>query len=91
MYAPRPMMPDETLATQNIQIERKHFSLTLRENARGRFLRISEEVAGRFNQVIIPASGLREFQKVVEDLLKANEQTPAAASSGEPPAGGNDL
>jgi PurA ssDNA and RNA-binding protein len=85
-YAPRPSVPDDTLESGKIQIERKQFLLALKENPRGRFLRISEQVSGKFNSIIIPATGLREFQKLLEELVNAAESLPVqkTASSESP-------
>ena len=46
---PRPFVQEDTLATKEIQIERKAFFLALKENPRGRLLRITEEVGGKRN------------------------------------------
>jgi len=43
---PRPFVQEDTLKSEQIQIEHKSFLLALKENPRGRFLRISEEVGG---------------------------------------------
>jgi hypothetical protein len=73
----RPGAPEETLRTERIQIERKTFILTLRENPRGRFLRITEDVNGRRDTIIVPAPGLEEFRKVVEAMVKTSAEIPA--------------
>jgi len=44
---PRPLVQEDTLKSEQIHIERKSFLLTLKENPRGRFLRITEEVGGK--------------------------------------------
>jgi len=44
--------------------------LALKENPRGRLLRITEDIAGRYNSIIIPATGLREFKKLLEEMIK---------------------
>ena len=64
-----------------IQIERKTFIFTLKENPRGRFLRITEDVGGRRDTIIIPAPGLEEFKKLLDEMVKA-----AIGNSGEDPA-----
>jgi hypothetical protein len=74
---PRPFVQEDTLKSGQIQIERKSFFLMLKENPRGRFLRISEEVGGRRNAIIIPATGLVEFQRVLNDMVKAANEIPA--------------
>ena len=77
----KPGVPEETLKTDKIQIERKTFVFSLRENPRGRFLRITEDVNGRRDTIIIPAPGLEEFRKTLETMLRASEENPPKASS----------
>jgi PurA ssDNA and RNA-binding protein len=55
---PKPSFAEETFRTETIQIERKLFVFSLKENARGRFLRITEDVNGRQDTIIVPAPGL---------------------------------
>ena len=74
---PRPPVNEETLKTEKVQIERKTFVFTLKENPRGRFLRITEDVGGRRDTIIIPAPGLEDFRKILDEMVKA---------AGEPPA-----
>jgi hypothetical protein len=81
---PRPPIQEDTLETREIQVERKHFTAMLKENPRGRFLRIAEEANGRSNSVIIPSTGLREFQKMLEEMVKAAETLPSKHEA--PPA-----
>jgi len=92
-YVPRPFVPEDTLRTAEIQVERKFFVLTLKENVRGRFLRITEEVGGKRNTIIIPSTGLEEFQRVLNDLVQAAAAAPPpvmrAAPVEDPDAIGN--
>ena len=69
--SPKPPVNEETLKSAKIQIERKTFLLALKENPRGRFLRITEDVGGRRDTIIIPAPGLEEFSKLLEEMVKA--------------------
>ena len=69
--SPKPPVNEETLKSAKIQIERKTFLLALKENPRGRFLRITEDVGGRRDTIIIPAPGLGEFSKLLEEMVKA--------------------
>ena len=73
---PRQPVQEDTLKSDEIQIERKAFRLTLKENPRGRFLRISEEGNSKRNSIIIPATGLKDFQKLVNDMVKASDEIP---------------
>jgi len=74
---PRPFVQEDTLKSVQIQIERKSFLLTLKENPRGRFLRISEEVGGKRNAIIIPATGLVDFKRVLDEMVNAANEIPA--------------
>jgi hypothetical protein len=74
---PRPPVNEDTLKTEKIQIERKTFIFTLKENPRGRFLRITEDVNGRRDNVIIPSTGLDEFSKVLNEMVRAASEIPA--------------
>ncbi len=67
---------EETLKTAQIQVERKIFTFTLKENPRGRFLRITEDVGGRRDTIILPATGIVEFKRVIDDMLKSLLDSP---------------
>ncbi len=73
---PRPPVQEDTLKSAEVQIERKFFVFTLKENPRGRFLRITEDVGGRRDTIIIPSTGLADFKKVVDEMVKANQAIP---------------
>ena len=76
---PRTPVNEDTLKSETIQIERKTFVLTLKENPRGRFLRITEDVGGRRDSIIIPATGLEDFKKLLDEMVKASNATPSKA------------
>src|SRR5438876_3599705 len=80
---PKAPVNEETLKTDKIQIERKTFVFALKENPRGRFLRITEDVSGRRDTIIIPAPGLEDFKKIFDDMVKASGEAEQAAESGE--------
>jgi hypothetical protein len=73
---PRPPIQEDTLKSATLQIERKSYIFTLKENERGRFLRITEDTGGRRNNVIIPSTGLEEFKKVADALIQAAKEMP---------------
>jgi len=73
---PRPPVNEDTLKTAEVQIERKFFVFTLKENPRGRFLRITEDVGGRRDTIIIPSTGLADFKKLVDEMVKAADEIP---------------
>jgi len=72
---------EETLRTERIQIERKTFLFLLKENPRGRFLRITEDVSGRRDTIIVPAPGLEEFRRVLDEMVKAAAAPPPPGPS----------
>ena len=73
---PKSAVIEDTLKSVEVQIERKAFVLTLKENPRGRFLRITEDVGGRRDTIIVPSTGLIEFQKLIEEMVKVSESIP---------------
>jgi hypothetical protein len=84
---PRPLRPpvqEDTLDTREMQIERKQFQATLKENPRGRFVRITETASGRSNSIVIPAPGLRDFQKLLEEMTRAAGEIPQKNFPAEP-------
>ena len=74
--APKPHVNEDTLKSDKVQIERKTFVFTLKENPRGRFLRITEDVGGRRDTIIIPAPGLEDFKKLLDEMVKASNEIP---------------
>lgn len=73
---PRQAPQEDTLKTEKIQIERKAFLFALKENPRGRFLRITEDINGRRDSIIIPAPGLEEFKRVLDEIIQFSNDTP---------------
>jgi hypothetical protein len=73
-----PPANEDTLKSDKIQIERKTFLFALKENPRGRFLRITEDVGGRRDTIIVPAPGLEDFKRIIDDMVRA-------AAGSEPP------
>ena len=74
--SPKLPVAEDTLKSEIIQIERKTFHFSLKENPRGRFLRITEDVGGRRDTIIIPAPGLEDFKKVFDTMVKASAEIP---------------
>jgi hypothetical protein len=61
------------LARYGIRVERKHFTFDLKENPRGRFLRITEEVGGRFDTIIIPLPGVEPFRDALNKMIEISK------------------
>ncbi len=76
---------DNELFSEQVQIERKVFSFDLKENPRGRFLKVTEDVGGRRDAIIIPATGLDQIREILERAITRNNGT-AAPTATEAPA-----
>lgn len=74
---------EEHYLSERIQIERKQFFFDLRENPRGRFLKITEDVSGRRDTIIVPATGLELFRDTIDMAIQANAQQAETASEQE--------
>ena len=72
----RPHPVEQSLAVHHVHIERKSFTLALKENARGRFLRITEDFRDQHETIIVPATGLEEFGRVVAELVRLSAERP---------------
>jgi hypothetical protein len=81
---PKPVVPEMVISEESVQIERKQIQMKLKENRGGRFLRIVETNGVRFNSVVIPASGLADFQKCLATIVEASQTMPP--QSDLPPA-----
>jgi hypothetical protein len=68
------MQDNQNLASETLSIDRKKFYLDLRENARGRVLKITEDVGGRRDTVMVPAPALRELIEALQRIAEY-EQT----------------
>lgn len=77
----KPPAEEDTLKTEKIQIERKTFVFALRENSRGRFLRITEDSGGRRETIIVPAPGLQEFRDLCDAMIHAAAEIPPKAET----------
>ncbi len=73
-------MDNRDLLSERLQVERKLFFFDMKENARGRFLRITEDVSGRRDAIVIPASGLREFSDILNRIVADPAATPEPTS-----------
>ena len=63
---------DKMIISERVQIERKQFFFDFKENASGRFLRITEEVGVHRAAIIIPATGLQDFRESLDNIIAAN-------------------
>jgi len=62
--------PQPPIASEKIAHERKIFFLDLKENQRGRFLKITEDVGGRRDTIMLPAEAFKEFLEALQRLIE---------------------
>ena len=79
-YQPKPFLQENLLYGNQIVIERKELTITLRENPKGRFIRIVERGGNHQASIIIPSTGFKDFQKVLADMVKAEKEIPTKAN-----------
>lgn len=66
---------ETTIRSEKIAVEHKIFYFILKENQRGRFLRITEESNGKSDTIILPSTGLEDFKNMLESLLQTSLET----------------
>ena len=64
---------DKPIHTEKIIADRKIFFLDLKENDRGQFVKITEDVRGRRDTIMIPIEFLDDFIDALEDIREASE------------------
>lgn len=64
----------EPLASEKLSVDRKIFFLDLKENTRGRFLKITEDVGGRRDTIMLPREAFEDFAGALARLV-AYERT----------------
>lgn len=68
------MSNNDRLHTEKIIADRKTFYLDLLENARGKVVKITEEVSGNRDTIMVPAEILNDFIEALTDIqTTANE------------------
>jgi hypothetical protein len=73
--------PDRVLASEKVVAGRKIFFLDYKENNRGRVLKITEDVNGRRDTIMVPDEALDDFADALERILN----TEAAGAPSEDP------
>ncbi len=69
-----PMRNDDLLHTEKILADRKTFYLDLKENARGKVVKITEEVSGNRDTIMVPAEILGDFIDALTDIRVTAEE-----------------
>ena len=67
-------MNQEVLHTDKILADRKIFFLDLKENARGRVVKITEDVSGNRDTIMVPAEILGDFIEALTDIKETADQ-----------------
>ena len=62
------MANDELLHTEKILSDRKTFFLDLKENARGKVVKITEDVSGNRDTIMVPSEILDDFIAALTDI-----------------------
>jgi hypothetical protein len=65
--------PDGPLHTEKIVTDRKIFFLDLKENERGRFVKITEDVRGRRDTIMVPIENLDEFLDALTTIREIDQ------------------
>ncbi len=67
------MQNSELIHTEKIVADRKVFFIDLKENARGKVVKITEDVSGNRDTIMVPAEILDEFIAALNDVKKASD------------------
>lgn len=68
----------EPLATEKLIVDRKIFFLDLKENARGRFMKITEDVGGRRDTILVPVEAFDDFIAAFQRLAEVEKSLESA-------------
>ncbi len=60
----------QPIASEQIKTERKTFFIDLKENARGRVYKITEDVNGRRDTIMLPAEHAQDFAEALLRLVQ---------------------
>lgn len=69
MEQPSQKAPDNVLSARELKIERKRLTIEMRENFRGRYMKIVEYSGGKRNIVIIPEHGINDFNACIDGVI----------------------
>lgn len=74
MHSPTPHAGSEPLASERIDFEHKRFFVDLKENARGRVFKITEDSRGKRNTIMLPSGAAAEFVTALQRLAEFEAQ-----------------
>ena len=72
--------PDRVLASEKVVSGRKVFFLDYKENSRGRVLKITEDVNGRRDTIMVPDEALDDFADALERILNSDGASQGSGS-----------
>ncbi len=67
---------NQPLASEKLAIDRKVFYIDLKENDRGRYVKITEDVGGRRDTIMVPVAALKEFHELLGRILEFETTLP---------------
>ena len=65
-----PPQASPPIASEKVTIDRKIFFVDLKENQRGRFFKITEDVNGRRDTIMLPVEAAQEFVEALSRLVE---------------------
>jgi hypothetical protein len=72
---------DKLLESRDYKVENKKFFFDLKENVKGRYLRITESSGGR-SAIVVPEAGLKSFSELVAAFVAILEKSEPAVHGG---------
>ena len=76
-------MESDLLHTEKILADRKVFFLDLKENARGKVVKITEDVSGNRDTIMVPAEILGDFIAALQDIEATSDSDSDSDSDSE--------
>jgi hypothetical protein len=73
--------PTELLASEKIGVDRKLFYLDLKQNSRGRYLKITEDVGGRRDTIMLPVEAFQDFFQAMVRLIEFERELDSGDAS----------
>ncbi|TLD70464.1 DNA-binding protein [Phragmitibacter flavus] len=74
-YGDEPQRGTPPLHSEKIVGDRKIFFLDLKENDRGRFIKITEDVRGRRDTIMLPMEHAEDFLDALERILQVSRDS----------------
>ena len=75
----------ELLASEKIGVDRKLFYLDLKQNTRGRYLKITEDVGGRRDTIMLPVEAFQDFFQAFVRLIEFERELEPSPSEAVDP------